>query len=175
MKASAVSAASTTSEPPITGMMQPSNEAAVAMPDSAQWVYSVTRQELVRNGDFLIDSGAATSVCQQSLADSLGGKPGGTLNRAQVSHRTSVQDDGQHDDLLAHERRYQRSERLSDRSQEFWTAEIYYLSWTSVRQRQHHHVRSTGGTMLNEFLRQQNRVQPCEWCVSTAGRIRRGG
>ena len=76
-----------------------------------------------------------------------------TWDRAQVSHRTSVQDDGQHDDLLAHERRYQRGERLSDRSQEFWTAEIYYLSWTSVRQRQHHHVSlgSTGRTMLNEF------------------------
>ena len=39
-------------------------------------MYSVTKQESVPNAnDFLIDSGAATSsVCQQSLADSLGGK-----------------------------------------------------------------------------------------------------
>ena len=43
-------AESTKTEPPITGM-------------------------LIK--DFLIDSGAATSVCQQSLADSLGGKPRG--------------------------------------------------------------------------------------------------
>ena len=35
-------------------------------------VCSVTRQELVRNGEFLIESGAAASVGQQSLADSFG-------------------------------------------------------------------------------------------------------
>ena len=58
-------------------MLLHSDDAEVAMPDSAQWVYSVTRQEPVHNGEFLIESGAATSVCQQSLADSLGGKPNG--------------------------------------------------------------------------------------------------
>ena len=58
-------------------MLLHSDDAEVAMPDSAQWVYSVTRQEPVRNGEVLIESGAATSVCPQSLADSLGGKPHG--------------------------------------------------------------------------------------------------
>ena len=77
LEASTVSAASTTSEPGVTGMLLHSDDAEVAMLDSAQLVYSVTRQEPVRNGEFLIESGAATSVCQQSLADSLGGKPNG--------------------------------------------------------------------------------------------------
>ena len=58
-------------------MLLHSDDAEVAVPDSAQWVYSVTRQELVCNREFLIESGAATSVCQQNLADSLGGKPNG--------------------------------------------------------------------------------------------------
>ena len=42
-------------------------------------MYQVTKQESFPNAnDFLIDSGAATSsVCQQSLVDSLGGKPRG--------------------------------------------------------------------------------------------------
>ena len=77
MEASIVSAASTTSEPKTTGMLLHSDDAEVAMPDSAQWVYSVTRQEPVRNGEVLIESGAATSVCPQSLANSSGGKPNG--------------------------------------------------------------------------------------------------
>ena len=41
-------------------------------------MHAVTKQESVPNVNaFLIDSGAAASVCQQSLADSLGGKPRG--------------------------------------------------------------------------------------------------
>ena len=77
LEASTISAASTGSEPPITGMLIQSDDAEVATSDSAPWVCSATRQEPSRNGDFLIDSGAATSVCQQSLANSLGGKPSG--------------------------------------------------------------------------------------------------
>ena len=77
LEASAVSAARTTSEAPITWMLLQSDDAEVATPDSAQWVYSVTWLEPVCNRDFLIDSGAATSVCQQSSADSLGGKSRG--------------------------------------------------------------------------------------------------
>ena len=57
-----------TTEPPITGKLLQSDEGA------AQWLYSLTKREPSRE-EFLIDSGAATSVCQQSLADSLGGKP----------------------------------------------------------------------------------------------------
>ena len=41
-------------------------------------MYSVAKREYVIDAnDFLIDAGAATSVCQQSLADSLSGKPRG--------------------------------------------------------------------------------------------------
>ena len=36
--------------------------------------------------DFLIDSGGATSVSQQSLADSLGGKPSGVQLRSAIKH-----------------------------------------------------------------------------------------
>ena len=69
-------AASTTIEPPITGMLIQSDEGEVVPANSAHWLYSVTKREPSRE-EFLIDSGAATSVCQQSLADSLGGKPRG--------------------------------------------------------------------------------------------------
>ena len=55
-----------------------SDESGEILADPAQWMYSVTKRESVPNAnDFLIDSGVATSVCQQSLADSLGGKPRG--------------------------------------------------------------------------------------------------
>ena len=78
-------AESTKTEPPITGMLIQSDEGRPASDeggemraDPAQWMYSVTKQESVPiANDFLIDSGAATSVCQQSLANSLGGKPRG--------------------------------------------------------------------------------------------------
>ena len=75
-------------------------------------MYSVTRQETVRNGDFLIDSGAATSLGGQLEV----GQTQWTWHGAPVSHGTSIHDDGQHDDLLAHTRWYQRVERLSDRT-----------------------------------------------------------
>ena len=68
-------AANTTTEPSITGMLTQSHAGAVPA-DLAQWLYSVTKRQPSRE-EFLIDSGAATSVCQQSLADSLGGKPRG--------------------------------------------------------------------------------------------------
>ena len=42
-------------------------------PDPAQWLHSVSEREPSHN-DFRTDSGAATSVCQQSLSDSLPGK-----------------------------------------------------------------------------------------------------
>ena len=59
-------------------MLIQSDEGGEIPADPAQWMYSVTKQESVLNAkDFLIDSGAVTSVCQQSLADSLGGKPRG--------------------------------------------------------------------------------------------------
>ena len=62
-------------EPPITGMLIQSGEGGETPADPAQWMYSVTKQESVPNAnDFLIDSGAATLVYQQSLAYSCGGK-----------------------------------------------------------------------------------------------------
>ena len=62
-------AASTSSEP--------LGDAEIGTSDSVQWLYPMTKREANRNADFLIDSGAATSVCQQSLAVSFGGKPNG--------------------------------------------------------------------------------------------------
>ena len=59
-------------------MLIQSDEGGEIPADPAQWMSSMTKQESVPiANDFLIDSGAATSVCQQSLADSLGGKPRG--------------------------------------------------------------------------------------------------
>ena len=67
-----------TSKTPITGMLTQSDDGSEIPADPAQWMCSVTKQESVSDAnDFLIDSGAATAVCQQSLADSLGGKPRG--------------------------------------------------------------------------------------------------
>ena len=63
------------------------SEAVPANP--AQWLYSVTKREPSREA-FLIVSGAATSVCQQSLADSLGGKPRRSWCGIQVNYWTSV-------------------------------------------------------------------------------------
>ena len=79
-------AENTKTEPPITGMLIQSDEGGEIPADHGQRTYSVTKQESVPNAnDFLIDSGAATSVCQQSLADSQGGKlrgPGVELRSA---------------------------------------------------------------------------------------------
>ena len=59
-------------------MLTQSDEASEIPADPTQWMYSVTKQESVPiANDFLIDSGAATSVCQQSLANILSGKPRG--------------------------------------------------------------------------------------------------
>ena len=80
--------------------------------DTTRWPYSMTKREYVHN-DFLIDPGAATSVCQQSLVDSLGARLRGS--GAQISNRLPVYDDGQYDDLLAHTRWY-RVRRLPDRA-----------------------------------------------------------
>ena len=54
-------------------LLQP-DEGGEISADDTQWMYAVS---IPNTNDFLIDSGAATSVCQQSLADSLGGKPRG--------------------------------------------------------------------------------------------------
>ena len=71
-------AENTKTEPPITGMLMQSDEEGEIPSDPTKWIYSVTKEVSVPNtNDYLIDSGAATSVCQQRLADSLGGKPRG--------------------------------------------------------------------------------------------------
>ena len=69
-------AADTRFEPSITGMLIQSDEGEAMPVDLTQKLYSMTKREYVHNG-FLIDSGAATSVCQQSLVDTLGGIPRG--------------------------------------------------------------------------------------------------
>ena len=105
-------AANSTTKPPITGMLIQSDEGEIVPANPAQWLYLETKRDenpVAKSSD----SGAATSVCQQSLADSLGGKPRGP-GVEQVSHWTSVHDGRHHDDLLAHTRRCQRCGRLSD-------------------------------------------------------------
>ena len=69
-------AANTTTGPPIAVMLKQSNELAGVPADPTQWLHSVTTREPSRE-DFLIDSGAATSVCHQSLVDTLERKPRG--------------------------------------------------------------------------------------------------
>ena len=69
-------AENTKTETSITGMLIRSDEGDTVPANPAQWLYSVTKREPSRE-EFLIDSGAATSVCQQSLADSLEEKPRG--------------------------------------------------------------------------------------------------
>ena len=106
--------ANTAAEPSISGMPTPSDEGETVPANPAQWLYAVTKREPGRE-EFLNDSGGATSVCQQSLADSLRGKPRGPgVGGTQVSHWTSVHNDRQHDDSLACTRRCQRCGRLSD-------------------------------------------------------------
>ena len=63
-----------------------------------------------------------------------------TRSGTQIGHGTSVHDGWQHNDLLAHTRRHPCAGRLSDSSQEHWTAEVYDISWPSARQRQQHHI-----------------------------------
>ena len=56
-------------------LIQP-DEGEIVPANPAQWLCSVTKRERSRE-EFVIDSGAATPVCPQSLTDSLGGKPRG--------------------------------------------------------------------------------------------------
>ena len=68
-------------------MLIQSDEGETVLANPAEWLYSVTKREPSREG-FLIDSGAATSVCQQSLAVSLGGKPRGRVElRSATGHQ----------------------------------------------------------------------------------------
>ena len=53
-------------EPSITGMLIQSDEGEAVPANPTLWLYPVTKREPSHN-DFLIDSGAATSVCLQSL------------------------------------------------------------------------------------------------------------
>ena len=60
-------AANTTTETSITGMLIQSGEGETVPAKPAQWLYSVTKREPSRE-EFLIDSGAATSVCSTGPA-----------------------------------------------------------------------------------------------------------
>ena len=62
-------AVDTTTEPSITGMLIQSDGGEAMPVDSTLWLYSMTKEHV--HNDFLIDSGAATSVRQQSLVDNL--------------------------------------------------------------------------------------------------------
>ena len=114
----------------MTGMLIQSDEGETVPANPAQWLYSVTEREPSRE-EFLIDSGAATSVCQQGLADIWKSKPRGRGVELMPSTGKSVHNHRQHDDFLAHTRRSERCGRLSDCAQEHWTAEINHIGWTS--------------------------------------------
>ena len=75
LKAPIAPAENTKTESSIIGMLMQSDEGEAVPAKPAQRLYSETKRGPSR-AEFLIDSGAATSVCQQSLADSLGGTPG---------------------------------------------------------------------------------------------------
>ena len=99
-------AESTKTEPPITGMLIQSDEAGEMLAGPAQWMYSVTKQESVPNAnDFLIDelrpryvSRVGPTAWEENPEDL----------EWSSGHRTSVHNDWQHDNLLAHTRRCQR-------------------------------------------------------------------
>ena len=64
--------ANSTTEPPITGMLIQSDSDDMQPTDLTKWMYSATRHEPCDN-DFLIVSRAAPSLCEEKLANSLGG------------------------------------------------------------------------------------------------------
>ena len=103
-------------------LMQSDDDEAVPA-DPSQWLYAVTKHEPSPN-DLLVDSVAATEVCQQSLADSLGGKPSGPF----IGHWTSRTRDGTN---VAGDIQIDLKKTGRQR--------VHHLSWSSVRQRQHHH------------------------------------
>ena len=145
-------AANTTAEPPIAGMLIQSEVAAVPV-DPTKWLYSVTKHESSHDG-FLNDSGAATSACQQSLADSLGGKPSGpgVEFRSATGHQFTTT--GNTTICL----RTQDCINVAGRTQEDWTSEIHQISWPRVRQRQHDRTSQRWWDGTRRFLLQPNRV-----------------
>ena len=126
---------------PITGMLMQSDEAGEMSPDPAQWKYSVKKPESVSNAyNFLIGSGAATSVCQQSLADSLGGERRGPeveLRSATGHQFTTI---GTTTTCLRTRDSVNVASDFQIAPKKHWIAKVDYLGGTSVRQRQHHHV-----------------------------------
>ena len=74
-------------ESTMTGMLLQSDGSSTAV-DPTKWMFSAANRESSKN-EFLFDSGAATSLCQQCFSDSLGGKPSGTgveLRSATIHH-----------------------------------------------------------------------------------------
>ena len=118
-------AENTKTETSITGILTQSEEGDTVPANLAQWLYSVTKREKSRE-EFLIDSGAATSVCQRSL----GGKPRGqgVELRSSTGHQFTAT------------RNTTICLRTRDGVNVAGTAEMNHIRWTNVRQRQHHHV-----------------------------------
>ena len=104
-------------------------------------MYSVTKQESIPDADdFLIDSGAATSVREQSLAVSLGGKPRGPgveLRSARAHQFTTT---GNTTVCLRTRDDVNVASDFQNCAQEHWIVKVDYLGGTSVRQRQDHHI-----------------------------------
>ena len=89
-------------ESTMTGMQLQSDGSSTAV-DPTKWMFSAANRESSKN-EFLFDSGAATSRCQQCFSDSLGGKPSGAGVdlRSATRPRDTIHHDGQHTDLHAH-------------------------------------------------------------------------
>ena len=99
--------ADATIEPSISGKLLQSDGSEATPIDLTHWLHSMTKQVNVDN-DFLFDSGTAISVCQQSFVDILGMHTPRTWSGTQVSPRSSIFDEWQHDTQFAHARWYQR-------------------------------------------------------------------
>ena len=139
-----ISPEGTKTEPPITGML---------IQSGAQWMYSVTKQESVPNAnDFLIDSGAATLVCQQES----GRQPGWKSQEGLEWSSSQPQDINSQ--RLATSQFAWAHETVSTWASDFQIAPKntgLQRSIISVGQmcdrRNIITFRSTGGTILNEF------------------------
>ena len=92
-----------------------------------------------------------------------------TWHGAPVSHATSIHDDGQHDDLLAHTRWYQRVERLSDRTKKSGLQRTIISVGQVCERGNIITFRNTGGTILNEFAGNNIEFGRVKWCASTVG------
>ena len=135
-------------------------------------VYSVTRQEPVRNGEFLdrfwiFGVVVPTAELGRQLREA---ETQWTWNRAEVEPPDINSTTTGNTAMCLHTRDginvsgdSQIAHKISGLQRSI------HISWTGVRLKQHHFVSQHWWNDTQRVLRQQNRVCACEWCVSTAG------